>query len=145
LTSVKEDDLSFALLERIEEKVGQLAEKLKQPPPVPVENEKTENKSSAATKKQLDTHHLCLLLGAYLEEHAPEIKKTTELEILCKIYKAKLALLSGNAEAAKGLIKGSQKLLKAALADPNLFPPALAKSIQSQYLALIRSVKAEQV
>ncbi len=73
----------------------------------------------------------------------PEIKNTKELELLCKIYKSRLAFLSGNMELARTTLKGSQKLLKSALADPGLFPPSMAKTIQSQYLALIRSVKAE--
>lgn len=79
-----------------------------------------------------------------MEEGVPEIRNTLELELLCKIYRSRLAFLSGNMEMATTSIKGSQKLLKNALADPSLFPASMSKTIQSQYLALIRSAKAEQ-
>ena len=88
---------------------------------------------------------MCFLLGAYLEEAIPEVRKTAELELLCLIYRAKLALLSGDLELARTALKGSQKRLKATLAEPDLFPPSMVRSIQSQYLALIRAVKAELV
>ncbi len=143
MTSVKEDDLSSALLQKVSERFSQLSERLKQPPPPQApENEKTESKSPATAKKP-EPRYLCLLIGAYLDDSVPELKKTSELELLCRVYKAKLAILSGNHEAAAGLLKGSQKALKAALADSALFPPAMIKSIHSHYLALIRALKAE--
>ena len=140
---MKEDDLSMALMHKIEERFGQLSERLKQPPPPPApENEKTESKSPSAVKKT-DPHYLCLLVGAYLDESVPEMKKTAEIELLSRLYKAKLAILSGNQEAATALLKGTQKALKAAIADTALFPPSMNKTVNSHYLALIRSLKAE--
>lgn len=84
-------------------------------------------------------------MGSYIEEGIPEIKKTLELDLLCKIYRAKLYLISGNAEAAKAMLKGAQKLLKTVMNEPNIFPQSMVKTIHSQYITLIRLIKAEQV
>ncbi len=115
------------------------------------DKDKDKDKESKSSQKKVHSRvdeqesHMCFLLGAYLEEAIPEVRKTAELDLLCQIYRAKLALLAGNFDVAKNALKGSQKRLKAALADPGLFPPTMMKPIQSQYLALIRAVKAEVV
>lgn len=80
-----------------------------------------------------------------MEEDGPKIGKIQEIELLCKIYRAKLFLIAGNVEAAKAMLKGTQKLLKVAVKEPGLFPASMLKDIHSQYVNLIRSIKAEQV
>jgi len=130
-------------MQKIEERFSQLSERLKQPQPPPApENDKTESKSPTAAKKS-EPRYLCLLIGSYLDDAIPELKKTSELELLCRLYKSKLAILSGNLDSAATLLKGTIKALKSCIADSTLFPPNMIKSIHSHYLALIRSLKSE--
>eukprot|EP00826_Nyctotherus_ovalis_P049758 TRINITY_DN6034_c0_g1_i10.p1 TRINITY_DN6034_c0_g1~~TRINITY_DN6034_c0_g1_i10.p1 ORF type:complete len:203 (+),score=76.75 TRINITY_DN6034_c0_g1_i10:666-1274(+) len=127
---MRETDLSFALFARIQEKSEELSEHLKQLP----DNEKPPKKES---------NNLCLLMGAYMNESMAELRKTTELELLCRVYKAKIEMISGNFPAATKTLKGSQKALKQLLKDTEVLPQSMLGHIQSHYLALIRSLKCE--
>lgn len=73
----------------------------------------------------------------------PEIRKTTEVELLCRLYKAKLEMMAGNFPTAAKTLKGSQKALKQILKDTELLPQTMLNHIQSHYLSLIRTLKSE--
>jgi tetratricopeptide (TPR) repeat protein len=98
------------------------------------ENEKSNKK---------DANQVCFLVGASSNEPIPEVKKMMEVELLCRLYKAKLEIIAGNFPNAAKTLKGSQKALKQILKDAELLPQSILVHIQSQYLATIRILKAE--
>jgi len=130
LTNVKGSELSFPLFIRVQEKLEEVCEHIKHLP----ENEKSGKK---------DANQVCLLIGACCSESIPEIKKTTEAELLCRLYKAKVEMMAGNFPNAAKTLKGSQKALKQILRDTELLPQSMLPNIQSQYLSMIRILKAE--